>query len=60
MNDPIAKFVIGILTAGVIAGCGILWQMSETLTRIETTVKFLEKDYDDHERRIIALESNKK
>jgi len=52
MNDAIIKVLTGVIGAGIIAICSILWGMSNTLTEIKTTVKFIEKDFADHEDRI--------
>ena len=44
MIDMFGKIVIGVLTMAVCAGCGILWDVSNTLTEIKTTLVYLKED----------------
>ena len=49
MIDAIGKIVIGVLTVAVCAGCGILWDISSTMVRIESTLTHIQEDAGRHE-----------
>lgn len=48
MIDTFGKTIIGILTIAVCSGCGILWDISNSLTEIKTTLIYIENDSGKH------------
>lgn len=52
MIDMFGKIVIGVLTMAVCAGCGILWDVSNTLTEIKTTLIYIETDSSNHDKHL--------
>ena len=49
MIDAVGKIVIGVLTVAVCAGCSILWDISSTMVRIESTLIHIQDESGRHE-----------
>ena len=52
MIDAMGKVVIGVLTMAVCAGCTLLWDMSNILSEIRTTLTHMQKDAGKHEQHL--------